>query len=383
MSTGVLDERLVAGLLDDIYDAAIDSARWPALLQRLTRASGAAGAMFAALSFKRPEGSFLDTHGLDPALEAAFLQRHQVNPWSLAAARAPCGQPVHPRRLAALPGLRRTDFYGEILEPQGLVSCAFVNLQLGADFATGGVSLLLRAGSDGVHDRCVQLLGALAPHLQRATVAKLRLQEAAPPDGLAEAFDCVASAVLLVDAQARIVFANARARRMLAAADGLCSLRDGVAAARLAQTRQLRRLIALAGASVAGAGGSLALPRGGQRAPLVAMVIPLRRAGDRLASLLPRPTAVLLVTDPDEALTSEAAVAARLRALYDMTPAESRVAVRVAQGLGLQETAARLDIGAGTAHAHLKRVFAKTGVRRQSSLARLLTRTGVLDIDPD
>jgi DNA-binding CsgD family transcriptional regulator len=44
------------------------------------------------------------------------------------------------------------------------------------------------------------------------------------------------------------------------------------------------------------------------------------------------------------------------------------------------EAAAQLGIGPGTVHAHLKSIFAKTGVRRQSGLARLLTRTGVLDL---
>jgi DNA-binding CsgD family transcriptional regulator len=50
------------------------------------------------------------------------------------------------------------------------------------------------------------------------------------------------------------------------------------------------------------------------------------------------------------------------------------------QGCSGPEAARALGIGAGTVHAHLKSIFAKTGVRRQSGLVRLLTRNGVLDL---
>lgn len=380
VKTACLDEALVASLLDDTYDAAVDAERWPALLKRLTTASGAHGAMFAAVSWTVPERGFITTHGLDDALIPVFLQRHQMNPWSLAAVAADFAKPIHPRRLAAAPGLRHSDFFGEILVPQHIVSSACVKLDVGSEFDTGGVGLYFDAGQEAAEDRAVTLLAVLAPHLQRAAVASQRLRAAAALHaGLTDAFERLAGATLLVDRRAQIVFANARARRLLAMADGLCSLHDGLAASRPADTQRLRRLIDGASRPGLDGGGAAALARHNGRAPLAALVIPLRRAGDKPSPLLSRSTALVFVTDPDDALGGDSIVVERLRALYGLTPAEARAAMLVARGRGLQETAAELGIGAGTVHTHMKRVFEKTGVRRQSSLARLLTRCGALD----
>lgn len=80
--------------------------------------------------------------------------------------------------------------------------------------------------------------------------------------------------------------------------------------------------------------------------------------------------ALLVVTDSDERLAPPPQAAARLQALFGLTPTESRVALQVARGCSGPEAAEALGIGAGTVHAHLKSIFAKTGVRRQAGLAR-------------
>jgi DNA-binding CsgD family transcriptional regulator len=90
---------------------------------------------------------------------------------------------------------------------------------------------------------------------------------------------------------------------------------------------------------------------------------------------------MLIVTDPHEACESPSRAAGRLGTLFGLTPSEAKVALLVALGMSGPEAAGELGIGPGTVHAHLKSVFAKTGVHRQSGLARLLTRTGVLDLN--
>jgi DNA-binding CsgD family transcriptional regulator len=61
-----------------------------------------------------------------------------------------------------------------------------------------------------------------------------------------------------------------------------------------------------------------------------------------------------------------------LRSLYRLTPAEARIADLLAGGNEVGEVAVRAGITLETARFHVKRVLAKTGVRRQTELVRLM-----------
>jgi DNA-binding CsgD family transcriptional regulator len=51
---------------------------------------------------------------------------------------------------------------------------------------------------------------------------------------------------------------------------------------------------------------------------------------------------------------------------------EARVAALIVQGRGLQDTADALAVSRHTAQAHLKAIYAKTGLHNQVQLARLI-----------
>jgi DNA-binding CsgD family transcriptional regulator len=57
--------------------------------------------------------------------------------------------------------------------------------------------------------------------------------------------------------------------------------------------------------------------------------------------------------------------------LFQLTPAETALAIQMANGLSLEEAAELLGIRRNTARAHLRSIFSKTGVRRQTELVRL------------
>lgn len=57
--------------------------------------------------------------------------------------------------------------------------------------------------------------------------------------------------------------------------------------------------------------------------------------------------------------------------LFQLTPAETAVAIQLTNGLSLEEAADSLNIRLNTARAHLRSIFSKTGVRRQTELVRL------------
>ncbi|MNT69412.1 Bacterial regulatory protein, luxR family [compost metagenome] len=61
-----------------------------------------------------------------------------------------------------------------------------------------------------------------------------------------------------------------------------------------------------------------------------------------------------------------------VRKLFDLTPAETALALVLADGMTLDEAAEALGTSKNTARAHLRAIFSKTGVTRQATLVRML-----------
>jgi DNA-binding CsgD family transcriptional regulator len=69
-----------------------------------------------------------------------------------------------------------------------------------------------------------------------------------------------------------------------------------------------------------------------------------------------------------------------VRSLFDLTPAETRVARAIAAGGSVEDIAAAANLSVNTIRSQLNRVFMKTGCTRQGELVALLGgigRTGV------
>jgi DNA-binding CsgD family transcriptional regulator len=69
---------------------------------------------------------------------------------------------------------------------------------------------------------------------------------------------------------------------------------------------------------------------------------------------------------------AETSHVARCRARFDLTEAQARLALFLAEGGTIAEYAETMAISVSTVRSHLKAIFAKTGVRRQAELAILL-----------
>ena len=64
-----------------------------------------------------------------------------------------------------------------------------------------------------------------------------------------------------------------------------------------------------------------------------------------------------------------------IQKLFGLTPKEATLALRLAGGDSLQEASATLGISTNTSRAHLRSIFAKTGVDRQAKLVRVLLKS--------
>jgi DNA-binding CsgD family transcriptional regulator len=70
-----------------------------------------------------------------------------------------------------------------------------------------------------------------------------------------------------------------------------------------------------------------------------------------------------------------------LRALYGLTPAECRVALLLSDGHAPRKIANMVGVTDNTVRSQIKSIFAKTGVKRQVELIRLLLNNLAFEIN--
>lgn len=351
-------------LIDLIYEAAVDVQAWAAAMIAI---AGALGAQAMSLTIVDPESRkapIVIAPRTDPERLRIFSDRWaESNIVRERGLTFPVGEPYQFENLLARSQFDRTAFYNEWFMPQHQNFALFINVAKEGD-AVAGIGFY-RAATGGLFtaddDR---LLRSLGPHLHRAIALNLRLGRIEiERDSTAEMLNRCDHGALLVDAEARILFANGTAEALLREGTGL-RVRDGRLATCLpAKTAALRALIA--GGADGLAGGMLALPRLDKRS-LTVLILPLRA---ETAWLAQRPAAIVFVKDPEAgALPSRD----EIRRLFALTPAQAALAREILTGDGIQAAARRLGISRSTARTHLLEVFQRTGTRRQAELVRVI-----------
>jgi DNA-binding CsgD family transcriptional regulator len=181
---------------------------------------------------------------------------------------------------------------------------------------------------------------------------------------LLEACDWLDYGLLLVDATARIHYANAKAREQLKP-PRLFIEHDRLRAASPEQGFVVSNLIARAARADRRQAKGAALCHVGdlllQAMPLSTAPPAAHRAGGGLVAVYivdPRN-----MGDPD---------AGQLRVQFGLTTAEATLACEIVKGDGLPESAKRIGISNTTARTHLHRILSKTGTNRQAELVRLV-----------
>jgi DNA-binding CsgD family transcriptional regulator len=212
----------------------------------------------------------------------------------------------------------------------------------------------------------------LLPHIRRAIfIGKVLLLRDAKTATLADALDSIAAALFLVDGQGRLTRSNARGEALIAdgsilrTAGGRLVVSDSVA------DQALRDALAVAASGEAMPGQQgIAVPLGRCDGDWqVAHVLPVpsnaRRkvaaGGEAIATVLVRKA--LLATPPTPEIIAR---------LYGLTPSELRVLLAVFESDGAPDFSEVLGISEPTMRTHLRRLFEKTGAKRQADLVKLV-----------
>jgi len=370
------DAENLSTLIGEIYDAAMEPALWPATLTRITDAVGGAQVMMGIHDF-----STRSVRVIAPRMDPDHMRSYREH-WGKSdllwqrTNGAAVGEVLLAERYVPRAELLRSEFYADWYRRLGL-SAAGLGVNL---YAENGVPALCgikrSAQSDHFTDQEIAFFKALVPHLTRAAQIHRQLREMELNQGLTRArIDRRGKSVIVLDAQARILFANDGAERLLAKRDGLRVKAGALSAVSPDAEALLERLISgCADRRQLCEGnhpGSVTIKREG-RSPLRVLATPFPDAQRQRGACwhsVASPAVIVIIQDPDSNRQERKTL---LQQKFKLTSAEAEIALEIIKGHGRAIAAERLGISAGTARIHLQRVFEKTSTHRQAELVRLL-----------
>lgn len=348
----------LTAVVDEIYEAAVVPGSWIRVLDRMAEISGAEGTLLFASGEQR-------THWMASPAIAPLVTDWLSSSWVGTEERAKRLIPIRePRFLTDLDAFTFEEWEADpyrkqFLEPRGFGWCVGTSIR-----SPAGDTLVFtaeRAWAKGPVERdAIDQLDTLRPHLARAALlsARLGLERAR---ATVNALQTVGLPAAVLTANGRVVAANpdfeASGPRIAIGAGDRVRLANQAAQDIFAE--------ALSATDTTG-GRSIAVPGDGEHPPLVAHLLPLRGGGRDIftgASSLLYLTPLTPSKAPDVKL---------LEVLFDLTPAEARIASLLVEGKSVESVAAAQGVTENTVRMHLKSVFAKTGVNRQSQLVSLL-----------
>lgn len=275
--------------------------------------------------------------------------------------------------LVPQPELEDTRFFKEWIAPQGLGDSIGIVLEKEAQRAA---FLAFQGVSGFVTDETRRRASLLVPHFQRAVaIGRLFDAQKAVEAVLTKTLDGIDDGVLLVDADARIVFANARAKMMIEQGAVLRASNGLLRAAAAAADRTLRESLgALADSSapIAASGITITLSDAPGRC-WIANLLPLGQGSRRRVGTAHDAAAAVFVRS---ATFAEPAPLEALAKDYQLTASEIRVVEAILRISGHDAIAGALGISRATVKTHLNRIYRKCGAKNQSDLIKLVAGLG-------
>jgi DNA-binding CsgD family transcriptional regulator len=247
----------------------------------------------------------------------------------------------------------------------------------GDDGSLTSLSLMRPKAADPLETDATGLMALLIPHLQRTFRIHREMEQLRVQDHAARAcLNTIETAIVAVDGRCRVVFFNAPAECLFQLGNAI-RMKDGrIFAVDSKSSAALEQMIRGAAATGAGRGthpGGTMLVHSDHSEPINITVVPFSSSYMFTAE---RPCALILLSDPSAKLSTRRTA---LSTSYGLTPAEVRLCDLLLNGLELAELCEKMHITVNTGRFMLKRVFRKTGTRRQSHLLRLLL---LLPADP-
>lgn len=361
---------MITSLQDRIYEAAFVPELWLGVLEELSTVSNSAGASFVLFD-DRASPKFIATDLIAPVLEAF----DSANGWQ---------KSEEVQLLFSMTPPSAFVFDADYFPPEALASNHLrldrtrplgIGGQVGSFVVmpTGEMALFSTERwleNNRPTEEDMERLNALRPHLARAGLIATRL-------GLERARDTV-SAMERIGLPAAVLSSTGRVLAANALLQAMPAVFRNVAFGGLAVGEaQSDLLFQQAVDSVRGRSAfsvrSIPVAARDDRPPIIVHLVPLHRSAHDIFS-----GGDILMVATEVKASSMVPSPTLLAGLFDLTPAEARLASALSRGLALKDAAAGSNITVKTSRTYLERIFAKTGTRRQSQLLALLKSTEVL-----
>ena len=351
-----------AKLIDGIYEASAFPDLWPSVLDRIASVTEAAlGSIF--ISGQDNAVRWVGTKAADVLFEEFFAQKPPIEPIRFKKAAELQSDGFYTDLDFNDPLLFSHPTYVDFLYPRnyGWFAAATFHLPTGENVSVG----LERYRDRGPFEPSViDYLNGLRPHLGRASVmaAQLGLERAR---GMTQALNTVGIPAAVLRPNGTLFVGNESFQKLvpqvvLDRKNRVC-LEDSAADRLLGDA--IERLMTK---GATGQSRSIPVAAKDGYAPLIFHVVPVRGAANDIFS---RGLALLMATPVDRSAVPTAEV---LQVLFDLTPAESRVARGIAQAKTVDTLAIESGVSRETVRTQLAAVLHKTGLNRQAELVALL-----------
>jgi DNA-binding CsgD family transcriptional regulator/PAS domain-containing protein len=344
------------GLWDirELYDGLWDASSWQAGLEHVCTSLRAHHLISTTGEVKRAEKPICwVVHVAEPHTDAFLSHTDQVFSFTRA---APLRQAMRVEAVAPHRLLMRTELYQSAIRPMGGHHGVFA-----LPFAEAFLAVCRPATAQPFDRSEIGRLQAWLPHLETVLRLKRHLLAVGRHGALIEEeFEHLDVGIIILDRAGQVLHANRPAEMAMQDDEGVAASPD--------MLRQVQAICACPD------GRRHAISRGPSRLPLVARAVPLSGlSGERLPVGVRADVAVFL-RDPERKIRDTTAL---LMEGFGLTPREASLAELLARDLSLADAAEALGISRGNARVHLKRVFSKTGLRRQAELVSLILRLQV------
>lgn len=346
-------------LVDRIHEAGLVPILWPSVLEEIGKAVGGNGGLLFAVRDGYVRGIVSPGHEetMKRFMSEGWRERDQTLKRALALDHSGF---VTDAELFSDAEFAADEVYRDFYRPNGLDYRAgtIIPMPIGDSVAV----VMPRNHEQGpANPEIVAYLNGLRSHLARSSMIASRLGFARAR-AQAEAMQMLGLPAMVLRAGGRAFAANTlfdalmpgvfqdRAQRVTIvepAADALL----GIAVSSLAVTEGIR---------------SIPVPGAEGRLPMIVHVVPICGAAH---DLFAQAAALMVVTPVDRANVPTAEV---LQGLFDLTPAEARIARSVGQTLSVSDIAAAHGSSRETVRTQLRAVLQKTGLTRQQELVSLL-----------
>jgi DNA-binding CsgD family transcriptional regulator len=353
-------------LIADFHEAALHPELWPQALQKSADHFKVAGTCL--LSWPSTPMGAIWSRSLDDVMDLFFKEGWYANNIRIERAE----QLRHtkavltesdlfsPEELDSLP------FNAEFINPQGFrwVAGAFIT---SVDDAHTAFALERKAAAEPFSISELKAFEALLPHMRQAGQVAVRLG-LAHGGGMLDAFETVGCGALLIDYLGKVQRFNQAAERYIGT---LLQIEGGqLTSPHKESDDALQRLIAslLQPPQIDRPPELLACLARPEQRPVFVYGMPIVRTARDIFQFS---KAMLILVDPDEHLPSPTLI---LQRSFNLTQAEIRLAMAMAQGSTVSEYADAHNVTIGTARVQLKSVMRKTGTHRQAEFVSFLAR---------